>query len=118
MLKASKTFSKAVFWSENVFYIVYFSLTQLALVPYLYFKIALDILKTGSILTMLWLMPAWVLFGVFYLIYISIVDVKYLIKSMNLNFEVDKSQKEKEEEDLMQDKIILYNEVIDVMRAI
>lgn len=118
MRKISKIFALSVYWFENCVLIILFALYELLHVPFLYFKIMISCFSMGSWVTTIWFFPTWMFFGLFYLGYVQIVDMKYFIQCLNKNYESNNSAIHKEENDLKSDKIIIYNEIIDVMKCI
>lgn len=60
----------------------------------------------------------WFVSGLVYLIFAVFKDTFYFIKILCDTQEDEDLFKEKEEEDFKQDKIVIYNEVIDVMKSI
>jgi hypothetical protein len=60
----------------------------------------------------------WLIIGPFYLIAIIFKDTYHFIKVLGGHKDDEIMFKEKEENDFKQDKIVIYNEVIDVMRSI
>ena len=94
-------------------------LYETILIPAIYIRLIYNILKTESnILNAMLLVLAWLLIGPFYLLYNLIIDMYYYFKVLFEYHEDDLLGQEQEEEDEMQDKIIIYNEIIDTMRAI
>lgn len=118
MKKVSRSFAMSVYWFENCILIVLFAFYEFLHVPFLYFKIMIGSFSMGSWYTTLWFFPAWILFGLFYLVYVLIMDMKFFVLCLNQNYETDNSAVHKEENDLKSDKIIIYNEIIDVMKCI
>jgi hypothetical protein len=111
-------FSKAIFWFENMFYIPLMLIKELFYVPYIYIKIAFGIIMLGSILNILILLPLWLLFGFIFLMYGVVKDMYYFIKILGLDNKEDEQTKIEENEDLKQDKIIIIQEIIDVIKAV
>lgn len=60
----------------------------------------------------------WVILGPLLLLFNLAKDVFYFIKILCDYMDEEDQFKEKEEEDFKQDKIVIYNEVLDVMRSI
>ena len=60
----------------------------------------------------------WIVVGPVYLVFAVLKDCFYFVKILCDTKEDEALVKEREEEDLKQDKIIIYNEIIDVMRSI
>lgn len=79
----------------------------------------INLIKVGTI-RHVHKMIAWFLFGIFYLLWAVYFDMGNLIrilKDYKINNEKERNENQKEES-LKQDQIILYNEIIDVIRAI
>ena len=111
-------YSRMIFWIENVIYISLMGVNFLILIPFTYFKITFNIIRIGSLLSTIMLMPLWLLLGPFYLVYAFNRDLFNFGRSLNRNYQLKAKEHEAEDKDLINDKIIIYNEVIDVMRAI
>lgn len=60
----------------------------------------------------------WVVFGLFYLLYCVSLDLFNFLKILFDYKEEGDENTIKDAEDEMQDKIVIYNEVIDTVRAI
>ena len=118
MKKASECFSKFIFWMENVFYIIAFVVYEICLCPIIYFKVLITIGFMASILRLIPLVLFWIFAGPFVLMYHVGKDVFYFLKILCDYMDEEDQFKEKEEEDFKQDKIVIYNEVMDVMRSV
>ena len=118
MKRAADAFSKFMFWFENMFYIMVFILNEILLFPLIYIKVAINVVYLASWLMLVPLLLFWLLVGPFVLIYSLSKDLFFYIKIL-CDYQDDEDQfKEKEEEDFKQDKIVIYNEVMDVMHSI
>mmetsp|Transcript_45393 Transcript_45393/g.33176 ORF Transcript_45393/g.33176 Transcript_45393/m.33176 type:complete len:312 (+) Transcript_45393:2391-3326(+) len=118
MKKAAAVFSKFIFWFENSLFIFLFFLYELVLCPLIYLRVVYNVAKLSTFLSFLPLELFWLLIGPFYLVYVIFRDIFYLVKILCDYQQEEDNLKEKEEEDFKQDKIVIYNEVIDVMRSI
>lgn len=119
MRKNSIIFSKGNFWFENIYYIFEQFFYELSLVPYIYIRNMSYIIKlSGLNLNGIKLLIFWSFCGPFFLFYNVFVDLKHYITVLSyLKLESGKDG-ELHDEAVKQDKIILYNELIDVMRSI
>jgi hypothetical protein len=107
-----------MFWFENIFYIMTFIFNEVILFPLIYVKVALNVVYQASWLRLLPLLLFWTLLGPFVLLYSLGKDLFFYIKIL-CDYQDEEDQfKEKEEEDFKQDKIVIYNEVMDVMQSI
>jgi len=118
MKRAADVFSKFIFWAENFFYIIAFIAYELCLCPIIYFKIMGNIFKLSGCKWFFSNFLFWTFCGFFVLLFYVAKDVFFYIKIL-CDYQDEEDQfREKEEEDFKQDKIVIYNEVIDVMRSI
>lgn len=118
MKKGAECFSKFIFWLENVAYIFSFLIYEFMLCPVIYLKIFLNIIILAGWLKVIPLLFFWMFVGPFVLLFAICKDLFFYIKIL-CDYQDEEDQfKEKEEEDFKQDKIVIYNEVIDVMRSI
>ena len=99
MKKGEVAFSYVIFWLENLFYIVIFAFYELMLVPFIYIKVAFDIIRLATFFNMIWLTFMWLLFGLLYLLFGVFKDMFFFVKTLcDYKDEDDKTQ-EKELED-------------------
>ena len=64
------------------------------------------------------LIIGWIVLGPFYMIYGVCFDMKQLFKVLKM-YKIDNDKEEREqEEQLNQDRIVIYNEVIDVLKSL
>jgi hypothetical protein len=93
-------------------------LTNLLLALPVYLKVTYNILKTKQIGSIIKLVPIWITFGMIIILYWTLSDIMTLIKLL-CNYHIDEDmQKVKEMQEFEQDKIVIYNEVIDVMKSV
>lgn len=118
MLTGSKLISKLVFWIENVLFIFMFFLYEMLLTPLVFVKVLINIFSMCEMKSLIQLVLFWLLFGFVYLIFAVFKDCYYFVKILCNTQEEEDSYIEKQEEDFKQDKIVIYNEVIDVMRSV
>ena len=81
MLKASKIFSKFIFWFENcIFYISRRLVAELLLIPFIYIRLIYNIMKVeDNFLNAVMLSGVWLVIGPFYLIGSLVMDMYYLV---------------------------------------
>ena len=91
MIKASKIFSKFIFWFENcIFYISRMLVNELLLIPFIYIRLIYNIMKVeDNIFNALLLSGAWLLIGPFYLFWGLCMDMHYYIQLLKLYHEHD-----------------------------
>jgi hypothetical protein len=118
MKSAAAVYSKFIFWFENCGFIIAFFLCEMCLLPLIYFRVLFNVFALSSWAMMIPLTFFWLIIGPFYLIVAIFKDVFYFVKIMCDYQEEEDTLKEKEEEDFKQDKIVIYNEIIDVMRSV
>ena len=118
MRNAAEVFSKFIFWLENIIYIFLFLSYELMLVPFIFLRVIFNIVKLASFLNMILLTFLWIIIGLFYLLYGVFKDMFFFAKILCDYKDEEDQRLEKEEEDSKQDKIVIYNEVLDVMRSI
>mmetsp|Transcript_39063 Transcript_39063/g.37383 ORF Transcript_39063/g.37383 Transcript_39063/m.37383 type:complete len:195 (-) Transcript_39063:478-1062(-) len=119
MRKAAKFFSKFMFWIENIAFILLMVLYELALVPFVYLKLGFNILTFGHLPSSFKYFPVWLVAIPFLLLAAAVHDLYQFFRIL-LNYQEDAKLTDlrQEEEDLIKDKIVIYNEMIDVMRII
>lgn len=118
MKKWAFRYSMIVFWVENIYFIIEFFISEMLLVPYNYLRILFQTLKLSGFKDF-YLVIFWMLFGFFYLLFYGVtMDIYYFIKILR-NYQLDDDLKtQMEDEDEANDKIIIYNEMIYVMKSI
>ena len=92
---------------------------EIVLMPLIYIRFIYLIMKVESnILQALLLCFAWLMIGPFYLLHGFFKDMYYYFKVLFDYHEDDTVGAEQDQEDILQDRIVIFNEVIDTMRAI
>ena len=121
MQGTARIYGRLIFCIENVFYIIYFVLYCLCLIPYIYVRLLVNILMIASgpkFKTAMMIWVGWVLGGLFYLLYTLIMDTyRYINILCDLKEDQDDFES-KQKDDQIQDKICIYNEIIDTLRAV
>ena len=79
MLRAAKAFSMAIFWFESLVYILFHLIYELSLVPFIYIKQSVNILKLAGPKG-LHLVLAWLFVGFWYLLSCAAEDMFYFCK--------------------------------------
>ena len=118
MARSSEIFSKFIFWLENIFYLTSMMLYLLLLVPIIYLKLMINILRAESLFRAIGLTIGWILCGPFYLLFYVLVDLFNFLKILYDYKEEGDEDIIKAREDEMQDQIVIYNEIVDTLRAI
>ena len=80
MLRVSAVLNKVIFWLENFYYILELFLYELALVPYIYLRLILNIAKVAEVKNAVWLISLWIPFGPFFLGYGVLKDMYFYFK--------------------------------------
>ena len=119
MVKNSAIFSKLNFWFENIYYITEQLLYELMLVPYIYIRnMSFIATLSGLSFNCLKLLLFWIPCGLFFLLYNVFMDIINFINVLR-SLKLDAGKKEElQAEYVKMDKIVLYNELIDVMKSI
>lgn len=119
MKKYSLKYSIINFWAENIFvYIPGQFLYELWLIPQIYIKIAFNIVKLADPFQKVYLIIFWLIYGPFYLMYGVFFDIYYYVqilrdyKIAEDPIEIEDKEREKN------DKIVIYNEIKDVIQSI
>ena len=118
MDKSGRVFSFVIFWLENVtYYIPKMIITEILLIPYIYIRNIFNIMKVESFVNGVAFSLLWLVIGLPYLLYTGAVDIGQYFIVLKMYHEND-FKNEQEEEDKLQDKVVIYNEIIDTIRAI
>lgn len=118
MKKAAECFSKFMFWLENAAYMMVFMSYEAMLFPLIYFKVALTIIFLTNWARLAPMLLFWLVIGPLVLVMQLARDTFYFVKILCDYMDEEDQYREKEEEDFRQDKIVIYNEVLDVMRSV
>ena len=100
MPKVSDVFSKIIFWIENLVYVIILLIGEIFLIPLIYLKHFLNILKAATILNAILLMTVWSIIGIFFLVYALFKDLHFYFKILCDYKELDEDevQKNRDEE--------------------
>jgi hypothetical protein len=119
MAKTAPIFSKTLFWIENIlFYFTYMVIYHLVLVIIVYLKLTINVARAASPKTKLPSVLVWIVIGPFYLIGCVFKDLYYYSKILCEYREEVNVFEEQQDEDKLQDKIFIYNEIIDTLRSV
>lgn len=99
MKKAADSFSKLMFWMENMCYIFALVMYELVLCPFIYLKVVYNVIVLSRIWIMLPLILFWLVVGPFVLLYSISKDLFYYVKILCAYHDEEDSFKEKEEEE-------------------
>ena len=110
-------YAKIWFWIENLVYIIGFLLYEIMLIPLIYVKVFYNLLIATSFFNFLLIGPFWVLVGPTILFFYSMKDTFYFIRIL-CDYGDEDQQDEKLYEIDKQDKIVIYNEILEVMTSI
>ena len=117
MLRISSAYSLVNFWFENLVFMVSQLIHELILVPWIYIRVFYNVIKLAGLGGM-HLLLGWSVGGLFYLLYGVGLDMYYYVKIM-CDYKMDDDKQVKmEEEDMKQDKIVIFNEIISVLKSI
>ena len=117
MLRAAKAFSMAIFWFESLIYIIFHLIYELSLVPFIYIKQSINIIKLAGVRG-IHLLLAWLLVGFWYLLSCAAEDMFYYVKILCDYKQDDDLQNKMKTEDYQQDKKVIYEEIINVIKSI
>ena len=117
MKRTSEVISKIIFWIENLYYLFVMLLNELLLVPIVFIRQTVNTLRLDT-KNALKLIPMWLVCSPFFLSYCVMNDMYFFCKILCDYREDDNEREIKDQEDMIQDKIVIYNEVLDTLRAI
>ena len=118
MDRSGQVFSYIIFWLENcIYYIPLQVITEVVLIPFIYLRMVYNIMKVESFLPGIGFSSLWLLIGLPFLLYTAAFDVYFYFKVLCDYRELD-FDRTTENEDRLQDKIVIYNEIIDTIRSI
>jgi len=118
MQGSSKMFSLVNFWLENLFFITYQLIYELALVPIIYIRVTVNVISLAGAFDAVKLLCAWIPGGLFYLLYGVTIDMYFYFKILCDYKMDDDTLVLKKEEDKKQDKIVIYKEIVEVLKSI
>lgn len=119
MLRNSRTFSQVNFWFENIYYLLSQLIWEFILVPYIYLRNIIFIITEALNAFSGWvLLLGWILFGPLYLFYVVSLDMFLMVRIL-CDYKLDEDREELMiSEDMKEDDIVLYNEIIMVIKTI
>lgn len=86
MRKASKAFSYAMYWAENVIFVIIFLLYEICCIPAVYFKTFLNIVTCSvGLFTIMFQLAYWLFSGLFFSFFLVLRDVYYLVKILSMH---------------------------------
>ena len=118
MKAAAEIFGKFIFWGENLVVVALMGSYEALLLPIIFVRVVINILRSASILRFFGLFLGWLSFGTAALVGAAMRDMFYILKILCDYQDEDDSAFEKREAELRQDKSVLYNEVLDVARSL
>jgi len=118
MLRMSSGYQKFVYWVENFFFSIAFLFYEFLFLPFIYLKVFYNVIKLSSWDNLMVVFFIWLIAGPFFLLFNIVVDFYNFMKILCDMDEDEEMVKEREREDFKQDKIVIYNEMIDVMKGI
>jgi len=118
MQSSSSMFSMTNFWMENLFFITYQLINELMLVPIIYIRVLINVVTLAGPFEAVKLLFAWIPGGLFYLLYGASKDMYHYVKIL-CDYKMDNDTLVlKQEEDQKQDNIVIYSEIVEVLKCI
>lgn len=114
----AEIFSKIMFWVDNIFFIIVFFIYSWVLVPIIFFKVLVNFLRSTSILKFIPLALLWICLGFLFLPIYVFRDLAYFVLILCRYGDAEDQTMEKFIEEMTQDRIVVFNEIMDVMIAI
>ena len=114
----AELFSKLMFWIENIFIILVFFIYSVLLIPLIFFKMLYNLFRSMKIYLFVPFAFVWIIFGFLFLPLYIVRDIYFLVKILWNYSDQEDNTNERIKEEAKQDRIVIYNEVIDVMKAI
>ena len=82
MKRTAETFSKFIFWFENMFFLMAMFLYLSLHIPYLYLRTIFNIIRYGDFINILYILAFWILIGPLFLVYAMFKDLFTYMKVM------------------------------------
>ena len=114
----AEIYSKLMFWLDNIVLCALFFAYLWVLVPFIFFKVLYNFFRTTNIFSFIPLALLWIALGFLFLPIYVFRDIAYLFMILCSYGDADDITKEKLIEEVTQDRIVVFNEVMDVMNAI
>lgn len=83
MRRSSEVASKLIFWIENIYYVLEMLLIELVLVPFIYCRLIINIIKTTTIGNAITLLTYWICCGPFFLFFCVLKDMYFYCKILS-----------------------------------
>lgn len=118
MLKIADGYQRFIYWVENFFFSIAFLSYEFFFLPWIYLKIFYNIFRLANWGNVMQIFFMWLVCGPIYLLTKITMDYVYFIKIL-CDYDMEMVLKsEKDAEDYKQDKIVMFNEIIEVMKGI
>ena len=114
--KAADIVGKIFFWLENIAYVLCLILYCYCLIPIIFVKFIINIYKNLPFHKFMFYLIIWIMFGLIYLLILTFVDLFNFIKILS-DYRDDASHEEKKKFEELQDKCVLYNEILECVRT-
>ena len=121
MLRTSEVFCLLIFWGENFIYIALQIIDECLLMFYCYFRIFIQLFELGGfaeLYKIIHYLIGWIAFGPFILLGCVVRDTYFNIKILCDYKMDDETLDHMLLEDERQDKIVIYNEIITVLKTL
>ena len=118
MRKMGKGFSKLIYWVENMPFIMVFVLEECLFAPVIYFKILVNIIIQSNKRNIIPRVLIWLLLGIPVVILGGVGLDTFTYLRVLCTYDEEMTNKKMEEEELRHDRVVLYNEIIQVMRSL
>lgn len=114
----AELFSKLMFWLDNLVIVLIFIIYSILLIPLIFLRMLYNLFRSMKIYLFVPFAIFWIIFGLLFLPLYVCRDVTYLFKILCNYSDQEDNSNDKVKEEARQDRIVIYNEVIDVMKAI
>lgn len=107
-----------MFWIENMIIVGLFTAYLCILTPFIYIRMLYNLFRSTKWFNFMWISLMWIFFGAFLLPFYIAKDILYFFKICCDYGEVANSDSRKIIDAAKEDKLIIYNELLDVMKVI
>lgn len=118
MKKVAVGYQKFIYWVENFFFSLCFLIYEFVFLPLIYLKVFYNILKLANWDNLMQVFFIWLVGGPFCMLFNILTDFFNFMKILCSYDEDEEAKKDKDKEEFKQDKIVLFNEMLDVLRGI
>jgi hypothetical protein len=118
MRSMAEVFAKIMFWAENCIYMCLFVVYEMFLVPIIYFRVFVNITRLANFRTLVRIIPFYLIFGMLALVFFAIQDIFHFIRILCDYQEDEDYEKAYENKKFNVGKILIFNELIEVMTNI